>query len=392
MTAARTGNAAAVSVLIGHGANVNVAEQWRGQTALMWAAAQGHASVVGALVKAGADVHARSKTRTPYAALPAGVDPLDYYTEQGSMRPVPPNTDPAVGPPGFSPLLFAVRAGHLTAVTALLAAGANANDTLTDGTSALVLAVLNAHYDVGKLLLENGADPNADLQGWTALHQLVWTRRPALQRALPSPLPTGDVTDLEFLKVLAAHGANVNARQKREPDDANRHAMDRTGATPFLLAAKAADAEMMRALVAVGADPRLTTAKRTTPLMAAAGVGIWRIGESPGTNEEALDAVKLAFELAGDINAVDANGDTALHGAAHRGATAIVQFLHDHGAKLDAVNSNGWTALTIAEGVLHPNTYKSEPATEALLRQLGASASAGKRRREDMLATGVQKP
>jgi ankyrin repeat protein len=276
------------------------------------------------------------------------------------------------------------------ALRALLAAGANPNDILADGMSAVVLAILNAHYEIAKVLLEHGADPNADRQGWTALHQLVWTRRPAVQRALPAPLPTGAVSDLDLVKILGAKGANPNARQKREPDDANRHTMDRTGATPFLLAAKAADVDMMRALVAIGADPLLTTDKGATPLMAAAGVGIWRIGESAGTNEEALEAVKLALQLGGDVNAVDANGDTALHGAAHRGANALVQFLHDHGAKLDAVNKNGWTALTIAEGVLHPNTYKSEPETEALLRQLGASPSAGRKRPEDMLATGKQ--
>ena len=118
--------------------------------------------------------------------------------------------------------------------------------------------------------------------------------------------------------------------------------------------------------------------------MAAAGVGIWKIGENPGTNEEALAAVRLAWELGNDVNAVDANGDTALHGAIHRGAGNIVRFLVEKGANMDAVNEKGWSALSIAQGVFYPNTFNRHPELMDLLTELGADPDAGMRRPEDL--------
>ena len=135
--------------------------------------------------------------------------------------------------------------------------------------------------------------------------------------------------------------SSPNVRQKAEPRDGNRNVLNRIGATPFLLVAKAADVDMMRVLAALGADPLLATEEGATPLMAATGVGIWRIGENVGTNEEALEAVTLAWKLGSDVNAVDANGDTALHGTVHRGANAIVQFLIDKGADPDVATTSG---------------------------------------------------
>ena len=123
-----------------------------------------------------------------------------------------------------------------------------------------------------------------------------------------------------MVRILIEHGADPELPQSAEPRDGNRNMLDRVGATPFLLAAKAADVPMMRLLANLGADPNLTTANGATPMMAAAGVGIWKIGENPGTNDEALAAVELTWELGNDVNAVDGNGDTALHGAMHRGA------------------------------------------------------------------------
>jgi len=393
MTAARTGNADVVKVLLAHGADVHAKESYRGQDALMWAAAQGHAAAVRVLIEAGADIHARSKGNpgAVRAAVRPGVSQLALASGTGGGRSGSAETEAAVAPPGLTPFLFAVRAGHIDATQVLLDAGANVNEVVGDGTSGLVLAVMNAHYELAALLLNHGADPNADAQGWTALHQLVWTRRPNLMRPTPFPLPTGNLTDLALVRALVAHGANPNARQRKEPNDANRNVLNRIGSTPFLLAAKAGDVDMMRALVASGADPLPTTEESATPLMAAAGVGIWRIGENVGTNEEALEAVKLAWELGNDVNAVDANGDTAMHGAVHRGANAIVQFLIDKGANPDVANDFGWTPLTIAEGVWYPNTYKSEPETGALLRQLGAS-NPGKRRPEDYPPTEIAAP
>jgi ankyrin repeat protein len=384
MTAARTGKVDAIAALLAHGADVNARENWRGQTALMWAAAEGHAAAIATLVKAGADVHARSKgatgSRAPQPQTPES---------QRAAAPRPANAPAAAGGGGgrgggaagrpaaplytFTPLLFAVRAGHISAVRALVDAGASVNETVSDGTSALVLAILNAHFELAGFLLEQGADPNADAQGWTALHQLAWTRRPNFGRPPPPPVPTGNLASLDLARMLLDYGANPDAREKREPRDNNRNDLNRVGATPFLLAAKATDVDYMRLLVDYGADPLVPNVDGTTPLMVAAGVGIYKMGESPGTNDEALEAVKLAHELGGEINTIDANGDTALHGAALRGANNIVHYLVEKGVKRDYIamkNKRDWSPLIIADGIFHISVFISQPETAALLRKL----------------------
>jgi ankyrin repeat protein len=226
----------------------------------MWAAAENNATVIKVLAEAGADIRAQSNTGR------------------------------------FTPLMFAVRAGHLEATRALLDAGANVNTTLPDGTSPLVVAVINAHYELAGFLLEKGADPNADVQGWSALHQVAWSRRHNAGFNLPGPVPTGNLDSLDLVRKLVSRGANLNARVKKEPRDGNRNMLNRIGSTPFLMAAKSDDVPLMRVLLELGADPKLTTDEGTTALMVAAGVGIWAPGENPGTHEEALAAVKLALD------------------------------------------------------------------------------------------------
>jgi ankyrin repeat protein len=258
-------------------------------------------------------------------------------------------------------------------VKVLLAAGADPNEALADGTSALILATTNARYELGALLVDKGANVNGDAQGWTALHQVAWTRRPNIHKT-PAAVPSGNMDSLTFVKFLIAHGADPNARETKEPRDGNLGKLKRIGATAYLLAAKSADTELMRCLKVNGADATLKTAEGITPLEVAAGVGVYRVSESPGSNEEAFEAVKLAWEYGSqDVNWVDGNGNTAMHGAALRGANPIVQFLFDKGAKLDVTNKIGWTPLTIAEGVFYPDVFKTEAQTEALLLKLGAT-------------------
>jgi ankyrin repeat protein len=111
----------------------------------------------------------------------------------------------------------------------------------------------------------------------------------------------------------------------------------------------------------------------TTPLMVAAGVGLYKLGESPGTNEEALEAVKLTHSLGGDVNGVDKLGNTALHGAALRGANNIVEFLVEKGITLDyitAKNDRGWSPSGIADGIFHLSVFIAQPETAALFRKL----------------------
>jgi len=336
MTAARTGNASVIKALIARGADIEAKEAQKGQTALMWAAAENNAAAINALVSAGANVHASSSGR-------------------------------------FTPLLFAVRGGHIDATRALLDAGADVNEKMTDGMSALVLAVYNAHYELAAFLLDRGADPNAAAQGWTALHQVAWSRRPNRGFNLPGAVPTGTLDSLELVKRLVAHGANVNARMTKEPRDGNRNMLNRIGSTPFLMAAKTADVPLMRALLDAGADPKIKSADGTSAIMVAAGVGVYGPGESPGTHEEALAAVKLAYEVGGgDVNDANKDGETALHGAVYRGgAVPVIQFLADKGAKLDVYNKKRWTPLFAAEGVVYASSgIRRYPEAAALLRKL----------------------
>jgi ankyrin repeat protein len=351
MAASRAGNVDAVTQLLAGGAAVDAKETWRGQTALMLAADEDHSEVIKVLLAHSADVKTRS----------------------APTKPGPPNRysgyyDAAQG--GFTALLFAVREGNLAAARLLLDAGADANDTLPGGFGALSLAILNAHYELAGLLLDHGANPNADGTGFTAFHQLIWTRDPNRHFNLPPAIPDGNLTSMDLARALVAHGANLNAPMTKEPRDGFRNWMNRIGSTPFILAAKAADAELMKFLLASGADPKIVAKDGTNALMAAAGIGYWP-AESNGTEAEALEATRICMDLGYDVNTANDAGFTAIHGAAVRGANSIVQLLYDHGAKLDLrTKKERWMALNIADGVFLANTYKATPQTAEYLRKL----------------------
>ena len=339
MTAARTGKAEAVRLLLTHGADVNAKDADHLQTALMWASAEGNVATIEMLHEFGADLHAVSKG-------------------------------------GFSALLFATREGKKDAVSTLIKEGASPNDTIQKpgkqaGTSALVLAVTNAHYELASMLLDAGADPNAAEQGWTALHAITWVRQPGYASNDPAPEGSGNMTSIEFVKKIAAKGANLNAKMTIRTN-VGLSSLNTSGATPFLLAARTGDAELMRLLAKLGADPLLPNVDGTTPLMVAAGVGTRSPGEDAGTNEEVLEAVKVAVELGNDVNAVDRHGETAVHGAAYKQVPEAAQYLIDHGAKVELYNKkndHGWTALRIAEGVHRGMNLRSSPETAAVIRK-----------------------
>ncbi len=354
MMAARTGVPAAIQTLLAHGADVNAKESWRGQTALMWAAADGHAEAIKVLLEAGGQINARSSA-------------------------------------GWTAFLFAVREGQVAAARALLAGGANVNETLlprtgrgrgaepggaalppAGGSSALVLAVGSGHFELAAALLDAGANPNAAAQGWTALHHITWIRKPGTGSNDPAPYGSGEMDSLSLVKKLKAHGADVNARVTRRPT-AGVTALNLIGGTPFFLAARGGDAELMRLLVELGADPMLPNEDGTTPLMAAAGVGTQSPGEDAGAPPEALEAVKLAVELGNDVNAVDKNGNTAMHGAAFKQLPEVVKFLTDKGARVDVWNKNngsGWTPLRIAVGVHRGMNFRFHVPTADALREI----------------------
>ena len=347
MTAARTGKPGPVSALLKRGADVNAKER-RGQTALMWAAAEGHAEVVDLLIKAGADT---------YATLPDS---------------------------GFNAFFFAVRDGRAEVVRALLAAGADVNATMQPrkphhkgprkGTSALLLAVENGHFELAMDILKAGADPNDQRSGFTPLHVLTWVRKP--QRGEddgdPAPLGSGNLNSEQFIRKLVAHGALVNARL--ETGKGGPGLYNRKGATPFLMASATADIAYMRLLVELGADPSISNVDNCTPLMVACGIGVGAAAanETAGEEPEVLEAAKLLLKLGADINAVDANGETAMHGAALKNLPKIVQFLADNGAKIDIWNRKnkyGWTPLLIAEGH-RPGNFKPSFETIAAIHQV----------------------
>ena len=360
MTAARTGSVGAVKALLAGRAEVHAKESRRGQTALMWAAAEGHVDVVEELIKAGADF------RTP----------LDS---------------------GFTPLLFAVREGRIGVVRALLKAGVDANETtpiepperirplpggqsIRPGSSALLVAVTNAHFNLAAELLDAGADPNADLPGYTVLHMLARVRKPGAGDNNPPPDGSGTTTSLEFVRRLAADAADLNARMTERPG-LNMTGFNELGATPFLLAALTADAELMRTLAELGADPLLGNVENSTPLMVAAGLGTVSPGEHAGTEEEVLEALQVALDLGADVSAVDDNGETAMHGAAYKNLPKAVEFVAANGAEIEIWNQRnkyGWTPLSIARGYRFGN-FKPSAVTVAALEAV-------------MLAAGVSPP
>jgi uncharacterized protein len=356
MTVARTGSLDAVKALLAHGADVDAKEASRAQTPLMWAASEGHTAVVRTLLDHGAALKARS----------AG---------------------------GFTPLLFAVRDGRLDVVKILLAAGADVNDTLPGarprgpnagpyakpdpGLNAFLLATANAHYELALALLDAGADPKSAPLGWTVLHQITGVRKVGLYGSNdPAPEGSGKIGSLEFVRELVARGADVNARATRRPPIGTTQ-VNASGATPFLLAARTADAPLMRELIKLGANPLTPNADGTTPLMIAAGVGTNSPPEDPGTEDEVVEAVKIALEVGNDVNVVDKNGDTAMHGAAYKQMPAAVRLLAARGAKVEIWNQKnrrGWTPLQITIGVHRGMNIQKSPATEAAVREVMIAA------------------
>src|SRR5215475_13852618 len=257
MLAARSGNAEAVKALLARGAKHDAGER-HGQTALMWAAAEGNTAVVRALIEAGADINAK----------------LDS---------------------GFTPFFLAVREGRLDTVRTFLAAGIDVNATVPRpenaprsaagsyvrpgdrGTSPLLLAVQNGHFELAIALVDAGANPNDGRSGFTPLHTIAWVRKPdSSDGSDPAPpAGAGRLTSLDFVREVVKRGANVTFRlAKGAPKQPNTSSkIESDGATAFLFAADRSDVPLMRLLIGLGADPRIPNFNNTMPLMAAAGLG-----------------------------------------------------------------------------------------------------------------------
>ncbi|MGL4553127.1 MAG: ankyrin repeat domain-containing protein, partial [Gemmataceae bacterium] len=188
------------------------------------------------------------------------------------------------------------------------------------------------------------------------------------------------LTSLDFVRRLVALGAKVDLPTTKGVP--GRGVLNRPGATPLLAAASTADVPLMEALVKLGADPSRPNAQRTTPLLAAAGVGVGAPEEAAAQEPDVLEAVKLLVKLGADVNAVDGSGETALHGAAYRNHPKVVRLLADMGAKVAVWNSKNRTGLTpvvIAEGHRPGLNFRPSPETVAALHRV-------------MLAAGVTPP
>jgi ankyrin repeat protein len=376
MTCARTGDAKAVKALLAHNADVNAKEHEHDQTALMWAVAQRHPEVVQLLIEARADIRARSLTYTQTVVgeqtQRAGREELNYTVLRG----------------GATPLLFTARVGDVESASLLLKAGADPNDSQPDGVRALVLAAHSGNGNVAALLLEHGADPNALDSGYTALHAAILR------------------SDLNLVKALLARGANPNLRMtkgtpmRRDTTDWNLPAT-LIGSTPYMLAARFLEPDIMPVLVAGGADPGLTMPDGATAVMLAAGTGSSKTASRRGIEaidfgrvepeSRVRDAVAAAVGLGGDVNAAKQTGDTAMHVAAALGYDTVIQFLVERGASVNVKNKRGITPLVAAMfgstagrgrtaapagadsiGFDRP-VETAHPSTVALLKTLGAA-------------------
>jgi uncharacterized protein len=367
MTVARTGSVEAAKVLLAHGADVNAKEQWRQQTPLMWAVAESHPEMAQELIAHGADVNARQVTWNWERQMTK--EPREKWMPLG----------------GLTPLLFAARQGCLDCARILLKAGAEINAADPNNVSPALMALINGHYDFAKFLIDQGADPNiADETGRTPLYAAVdMHTMPGSNRPAPSEIEN-KLTSMDLIQALLARGANVNVQLKkiqpyRTKLDRGDDTMLGTGTTPLLRAAKAGDAGVIEALLAKGGDAKLATKFGITPVMAAAGLGT-KEEDTTGrkkTEAEAMASIKLCLDAGADVNAVDNQGQTALHGAAQKGWDQVVQFLADHGAKLDVKDKRGRTPLDAAMGLLGNGGFDGSrrdvhESTAALLRKLTA--------------------
>lgn len=365
MTVARTGKVDAAKVLLAHGADVNAKEQWRHQTALMWAVAESHPEMAQELIAHGADVNARQEEW--HWEVQVTKEPREKWMPLG----------------GQTPLLFAARQGCVECGRVLLKAGADINAVDPNHMSPLVETLINGHYDFAAMLIEQGADPNiADETGRTPLYAGV-DDHTMPESNLPAPREVDNkLSSMDVIELLLAHGANVNAQLVKQTPyrtkvDRGADTMLTTGTTPLLRAAKAGDADVVKTLLAKGADAKLATKFGMTPVMAAAGLGS-KEEDTTGrrkTEAEAIASIQLCLDAGADINAIDRNGDTALHGAAQKGYDQVVQFLAAHNAKLDIKDKKGRTPLDAANGLMGNGGFDGtrrdvHETTVALLRKL----------------------
>jgi len=409
MLTSRNGNVAALNVLLAHKASVNAREKMRGTTALMWAAEQAHPEAVKLLVAHGADIRAASNPDTRNAKnnlantvterLNSRLGAIGQSRARAAAAAPPPPPSEDAPPPsasgqkidggGLTPLVFSAREDCLECARILLDAGADVNQRTRYGWTPLLVATQNRHYKLAAYLLDHGANPNlANNGGWSPLYLATDNRN---IESGDYPVRTPDMDHLDYIRLLLAKGANVNARVCGTASTSARCVGDTTetrtnftmqwlfedGATPFLRAAQSGDVALMKLLLAHGANPKIFTAHNVTPLAVASGIG-WVEGVTfEWSAADSLEAVKMCLDLGIDPNVADDEGRTALHGAAHKGQPEVIQLLVDRGANLeahdlgsrDSVNGallgKTWIPLDWSRGLVRVGVQSAIPHPEA---------------------------
>ena len=392
MAASRAGRVDAVRLLAAKGADVNAADKYQQQTALMWAAAEGHTDVINALIEAGANPNVKaaitSLEKREHADHPTG---------------------------GFTPLMFAVRGGHEDAVRALAKGGADFKMTNGDGATASVIAIINDRFDLAATMLDLGADPNdGQLYFAVDMHDATTDMRARDGSRLRADHPN-KLTSLDLIKLLLDRGADANKPWVGQLHSTSLCCGDNANGSPFFRAAIASDVEVLKVMIAKGAQVEWTPTEvkgegntgggggrgananvGKTPVMVAmvggkganmaGGPGFTRLGPPPfreAGNREPLDAVKVLLAAGADPNAKAPDGSTPLHQAVAAKQVPIIRSLVEAGASLDAVNKDNLTPLLLAEkpekkpeggNNNDPNTYKPPQNTReeviAALREL----------------------
>ena len=351
MVVARTGNVEAAKLLLRHGANVDAVEKWGGQTALMWAAGQSQPQMVELLIKHHAKLNLRSAVRNWPIRITS--EPRPLIMDVG----------------GLTALAFAARQGCIPCAMELVKAGANINEGDPDDTTPLVIALMNMHFDLAKALIGAGADVNKwDFFGDTPLYVAVDMN--TLPMGGRADLPSMDKnTGYDIEKLLLEKGADPNAQLKLRPPyrngvfDRGGDMMLSTGATPLLLAAKVGDAPSVTLLLKYHALVNLPNSQGITPLMAAAGVG-QSFNPTRGrdkTDAQAAACVKLLFAAGGKIDAHDDQGMTALHGAAKQGWVETIGELVADGAPLQPTDRFGLRPIDYARGDYYRAFLQAQP-------------------------------
>jgi ankyrin len=360
MTCAKTGGVDAVRALISHDAAVNAKEPVQNQTALMWAAAERHPGVVKMLINAKADLKARTKrgfTALHFAAREGDQESVRLLLAAGvSVNILAQPEAPGKGKAGDTEMAEPAAGGAAAAAGggggAAVAQGGGRN-AAAGGYTPLLVATVRGQVDLALYLLDQGADPNVADAGFTPLHwaAATWengTSNPVYGFADPMSGIPDRQAKLKLVKALLAHGADPNARMKSRPPLSGGYT-DAAGATPFLLASSVDDVEMVRILQAAGADPKLVTVTKATPIMAATGLN-HLVGESAVTEAQAIETVKYLLDLGMDPKGSTTLGENALFGPAYRGWNTLLAQLIDLGVDVNAVSKAGITPWLAASG------------------------------------------